>query len=165
MKKISYLLISLILLLNISACTGYKPIFSSSNIIEFKITNYSITGDKKLGNQIYSKLYNLSQITKNTSEVKNIYILINILKEKKATAKNSAGKILAYKINLSTAVTVKDFMTNNEILNENFVSSSSYEVQDQHSDTIKLEDRYIENLLNKTYQDLLLKLSENILLK
>ena len=162
MKKISYLLISLILLLNISACTGYKPIFSSSNIIEFKITDYSITGDKKLGNQIYSKLYNLSQITKNTSEVKNIYILINVLKEKNATAKNSAGKILAYKINLSTTVIVENFTTGNQILNENFASSSSYKVQDQYSETIKLENRAIENLINRTYQDLLIKLSENI---
>ena len=162
MKKISYLLISLILLLNISACTGYKPIFSSSNIIEFKITDYSITGDKKLGNQIYSKLYNLSQITKNTSEVKNIYILINVLKEKNATAKNSAGKILAYKINLSTTVIVENFTTGNQILNESFASSSSYKVQDQYSETIKLENRVIENLINKTYQDLLIKLSENI---
>ena len=162
MKKISHLLISLILLLNISACTGYKPIFSSSNIIEFKITNYSITGDKKLGNQIYSKLYNLSQTTRNTSEVKNIYILINVLKEKNATAKNSAGKILAYKINLSTTVIVENFTTGNQILNENFASSSSYKVQDQYSETIKLENRVIENLINKTYQDLLIKLSENI---
>jgi len=162
MKKISYLLISLILLLNISACTGYKPIFSSSNIIEFKITNYSITGDKKLGNQIYSKLYNLSQTTRNTSEVKNIYILINVLKEKNATAKNSAGKILAYKINLSTTVIVENFTTGNQILNESFASSSSYKVQDQYSETKKLENRVIENLINKTYQDLLIKLSENI---
>ena len=162
MKKISHLLISLILLLNISACTGYKPIFSSSNIIEFKITDYSITGDKKLGNQIYSKLYNLSQITKNTSEVKNIYILINVLKEKNATAKNSAGKILAYKINLSTTVIVENFTTGNQILNENFASSSSYKVQDQYSETMKLENRAIENLINRTYQDLLIKLSENI---
>ena len=161
MKKISYLLISLILLLKISACTGYKPIFSSSNI-EFKITDYSITGDKKLGNQIYSKLYNLSQITKNTSEVKNIYILINVLKEKNATAKNSAGKILAYKINLSTTVIVENFTTGNQILNENFASSSSYKVQDQYSESIKLENRAIENLINRTYQDLLIKLSENI---
>ena len=164
MKKISYLFISLILLINISACAGYKPVFSSSNI-KFKIADYSIIGDKKLGNKIYSKLYNLSRSNENTPEAKNIYILINVLKEKNATTKNTAGKILAYKIRLSTAVTVKDFMTNNEILNENFVSSSSYKVQDQHSDTIKLEDRTIENLLNKTYQDLLLKLSENILLK
>ena len=162
MKKISYLLISLILLLNISACTGYKPIFSSSNI-EFKITDYSITGDKKLGNQIYSKLYNLSQTTKNTSEVKNIYILINVIKEKKATAKNSAGKILAYKINLSTTVIVKNFTTGNQILNENFTSSSSYKVQDQYSETKKIENRSVENLIDKTYQDLLIKLSENIL--
>ena len=162
MKKISHLLISLILLLNISACTGYKPIFSSSNIIEFKITNYSITGDKKLGNQIYSKLYNLSQTTRNTSEVKNIYILINVLKEKNATAKNSAGKILAYKINLSTTVIVENFTTGNQILNESFASSSSYKVQDQYSESIKLENRAIENLINKTYQNLLIKLSENI---
>ena len=161
MKKISYLLISLILLLNISACTGYKPIFSSSNI-EFKITDYSITGDKKLGNQIYSKLYNLSQTTRNTSEVKNIYILINVLKEKNATVKNSAGKILAYKINLSTTVIVKNFTTGNQILNENFASSSSYKVQDRYSETIKLENRAIENLINKICQDLLIKLSENI---
>ena len=161
MKKISYLLISLILLLNISACTGYKPIFSSSNI-QFKITDYSITGDKKLGNQIYSKLYNLSQITKNTSEVKNIYILINVLKEKNATVKSSAGKILAYKINLSTTVIVKNFNTGNQILNENFAYSSSYKVQDQYSETIKLENRAIQNLINRTYQDLLIKLSENI---
>ena len=162
MKKISYLLISLIFLINISACTGYKPIFSSSNL-GFKIADYSITGDKKLGNQIYSKLYSLSQSTKNTSEIKNIYILINVSKDKNATAKDGTGKVLAYKINLSTTVTVRDFITNNEILNESLVFSSSYKVQDQHSETIKLENRSVESLINETYQDLLIKLSENIL--
>ena len=162
MKKISYLLISLILLINISACAGYKPIFSTSNL-EFKIVDYSILGDKKLGNQIYSKLYNLSQSTKNTSEIKNIYILINVSKNKNATAKNSAGKILAYKINLSTKVMIKDFTTKNQILNESFVFSSSYKVQDQHFETIRLQNRSIENLINETYQNLLIKLSENIL--
>ena len=115
-----------------------------------------------MGNQIYSKLYNLSQTTRNTSEVKNIYILINVLKEKNATTKNSAGKILAYKVDLSTTVIVKNFTTGNQILNENFTSSSSYKVQDQYSETIKLENRAIQNLINRTYQDLLIKLSENI---
>ena len=50
-----------------------------------------------------------------------------------------------------------------EILNESFVFSSSYKVQNQHSETIKLENRSIENLINETYQDLLVKLLENIL--
>ena len=162
MKKISHLLILLILLTNIYACTGYKPIYSSANL-EFKIADYSIIGDKKLGNQIYSRLYNISQSTKNTSKVKNIYILINVSKDKNATVKNSAGKTLAYKINLSTTVTVKDFITGDQILSESFAFFSSYKVQNQHSSTIKLENRSIENLINLTYQDLLIKLSENIL--
>ena len=162
MKKISHLFISFILLININACAGYEPVFSSSNL-KFKITDYSIIGDKKLGKQIYSKLYNLSKSTKDTSIAKNIYIVINVSKNKNATAKNSAGKILAYKINLSTKVVVKDFTTNNQILNESFVFSSSYKVQDQHSETIRLQNRSIENLINETYQDLLVKLSENIL--
>tara|TARA_B100001750_G_C15068473_1_gene379911 strand:+ start:37 stop:525 length:489 start_codon:yes stop_codon:yes gene_type:complete len=162
MKKISYLLILIFLFINIGACSGYKPIFSSSNL-EFKIADYSINGDKKIGNQIYSRLYNLSKSTKDTSGIKNIYILINVSKGKNATAKNSAGKILAYKINLSTEVTVKDFMTEDQILNETFVLTSSFKVQSQHSETIKLENRSIENLVNETYENLLIKLSENIL--
>ena len=162
MKKIYYYLILLVFLTNISACAGYKPIFGSTNL-EFKIADYEITGNKKIGNQIYSRLYNLSQSTKGSSNVKNIYILINTSKNKSATSKNSAGKILAYKINLSTTVTVKDFMTDNQIFSERFDFGSYYNVQVRHSETIKLENRTLENLINKTYQDLLLKLSESIL--
>ena len=162
MKKISYLLFSLVILINISACTGYKPIFGSSNL-EFEITDYSLTGNKKLGNQIYSKLYSLSKANKNSLEAKNIYISIHTSKNKNPTTKDRAGKILAYRINLSTTVLVKDSITGNEILNENFFFSSTYQVEDQFFDTKKLEDQSIENLIQKTYQDLIIKLSENIL--
>ena len=162
MKKISYLLISLIFLINIGACTGYKPIFSSSNL-EFKITDYSILGDKKLGNQIYTKLYNLSRSIKNTPETKNIYIIINMSQNKNATAKDSAGKILGYKVSLSTTITAKDLMTGNEILNETFSYSSTYKTQDELFETKKLENQIIEDLINTTYQDLLIKLSEKLL--
>ena len=48
MKKILYLFISFIILINIGACTGYKPIFGSSNL-EFKIADYSVNGDKIIG--------------------------------------------------------------------------------------------------------------------
>ena len=162
MKKISYLLILLIFLINISSCTGYKPIFSSSKV-EFKIVDYSISGDKKLGNQIYSKLYNYSKSNKNVSEANKIYILINSSQNKKATAKNSTGKILGYKINLSTTITAKNLMTGNEMLNETFSYSSTYKTQDELFETKKLENQTIENLINIIYQDLLIKLSENLL--
>ena len=162
MKKISYLLISLIFLINISACTGYKPIFGSSNL-EFKIVDYSISGDKRLGNQIYSRLYDASKATENVTGSKNIYILINSSQNKNATAKNSAGKILGYRVSLSTAITIKDLMTGNEILNETFTYSSTYKTQDELFETKKIENQTIENLINTIYEDLLIKLSEKIL--
>ena len=162
MKKISYLFILFIILINIGACTGYKPIFGSSNL-EFKIADYSISGDKNLGNQIYSKLYNLSLRSEKTPEAKNIYLLINASKEKNATAKDSAGKILGYRINLSASITIKDVMGGNQILSENFSYSSTYKTQDQYFDTVKLEKQTIENLIENLYQDLLIKLSANLL--
>ena len=164
MKKITYFIISFILLVYINACTGYQPIFGSSNL-QFKIADYSIIGNKKLGNQIYSKLYSLSKVNKNNANAKSIYISIEVSKDKDVTAKNAAGKIIEYRVSLNTNIIVKNFLTNAIILNQNFISSSSYTVQDQHSETIKLENKTIDDLVNKIYQDLLIKMSEIILTK
>ena len=162
MKKITYLTISFILLIGINACAGYKPIFSTSNL-QFEISDYSIKGDKSLGKKIYTKLYNLSQSNKNNTAVKNINISIEVSKDKTAKVKNSAGKILEYKISLNTNIEIKDYFTNDQILSHNFNYSSSYKTQDQFSDSLRLENKTIENLLDKTYQDLLIKMSEKIL--
>ena len=158
MKKITYLTISFILLIGINACAGYKPIFSTSNL-QFEISDYSIKGDKSLGKKIYTKLYNLSQSNKNNTAVKNINISIKISKDKTVQVKNSAGKILEYKISLNTNIEIKDYFTNDQILSHNFNYSSSYKTQDQFSDSLKLENKTIENLLDKTYQDLLIEMT------
>ena len=164
MKKITSVIFLFILFIYVDSCVGYKPIFGSSNL-QFEITDYSIEGDKKLGNRIYSKLYNFSRFNKNQEDIINIFITINVLKEKDATVKDSAGKILEYKISLNTTVKVKNYLTGDEIINNNFALSSSYKVQDQYSETIKLENKTTENLINQTYQELLIKLTENILSK
>ena len=89
--------------------------------MKFNISDYSIQGDKKIGNKIYKQLLNLSKANKDNNEGKNIQLLINILKEKNSTAKDKTGKILAYKISLSTNITLIDFSYGSEILNENFL--------------------------------------------
>ena len=163
MKNKNYSIISIILLIFFtSACTGYKPIFGASQV-EFEVASHSIEGNKKLGNQIYSQLYNLSKFNKNKESARSIDILINVSKDKKATAKNSSGKIMEYKLTLNTKVIIKDYLSNSEILNKNFESFSSFKVQDQHSETVKLENKTIENLLNKTFQDLLINISDSII--
>ena len=51
------------------------------------------------------------------------------------------------------------------ILNQTFISSLSYRAQDQYADTIKLEAKSTEDLINNTYYKLLNKLSQKILIK
>ena len=164
MKKISYLITTFILFFCITSCSGYKPIFISSNI-EFKITNYTINGDKKLGNQLYSKLYALSKTNENSTNAKSLDIKIDVSKNKDATAKNSQGKILEYKIILTSNIIIQDILADEEILNKNFTYSTTYKVQDQFSETVKLENKSIKDLINTTYHDLLIKISEKILLQ
>ena len=163
MKKIAYLIISIIFLNFINACAGYKPIYTTD--LQFEIADYSIKTNKKLGRQIYSKLYNLSKSNKKNAETKSITIIIDTTKNKTATAKNSAGKVLEYRIILINDIIIKDYLTDDEILSQTFSYSSTYKVQDQHSETIKLENKSIEDLINKTYQNLLIKMTKTIFAK
>jgi len=161
MKKKTHLIYSFILLIFINGCVGYEPIFRSGNI-QFKIADYSVHGNKILGNKIYSKLYSLSKSTKDDQNIRSINLVIEVSKDKQAKSKSSSGKILDYKITLNTKIKITDFVSNNEILTQNFSSSLTYKVQDQQSDTIILENKSIENLIDKIYQKLYIELSENI---
>ena len=161
MKRISSLIILFILVSFISACAGYKPLYTTK--LQFEIADYSIKSDKKLGKQIYSKLFSLSKSTKKNENTKSINIIIDVSKNKNATAKDDAGKILEYKIILNSKIIAKDYLTSSELLNQNFNYFSSYKVQDQNSETIKLENKTIENLIDKTFQNILIQLSQNLL--
>ena len=161
MKKTIYFIFSFVLLILINECTGYKPIFSSSNL-QFKIADYTIEGNKVLGKKIYAKLYSISQSSENDQNARSVDFFINVSKDKNASVKNSAGKILEYKITLNSEIKVKDFITDDQILNQTFTFSLTYDVQNQQSDTVKLENRSIEAMIDKTYQELLIKLSQSI---
>ena len=163
MIKNIYFSFLFITLLSFNGCSGYKPIFSSNNL-DFTITKYTINGDKKLGKQLYSKLYNLSK-SKKVNKNRNIILLINISTNKNETSKDSTGKVLEYKITLKAKIEILNSSNENVILNEVFVESSNYKVQSRYSETLKLENTTIENLINQAYQDLLIKFAQNIDLK
>ena len=162
MKKLSSIIISILILNLAYACAGYKPIYTTD--LQFEIVDYSIIKNKEIGRQIYSKLYGLSKSSsKNKAETRSINIKIDTSKDKSATNKDSSGKILNYKITVTSIITIEDYLTNSEILNQKFSYSSTYKVQDQYSETIKLENKTIENIISKTYQDLLIVMSEKML--
>ena len=164
MKKNTFTILLIVLLIFINGCSGYKPIFSSTNL-EFDIANYSLEDNKTLGEKIYSRLKRASKLNGNNENVRKIDILIKASQNKKATAKDASGKILQYKISLNIDVKIKDYLTEDEILNETYSSSFTYKIQSQYSDTLKLEERSINQLVDKTYQQILIKLSENIITK
>ena len=164
MKKNTFTTLLIVLLIFINGCSGYKPIFNSTNL-EFDIANYSLEDNKTLGEKIYSRLKRASKLNGNNENVRKIDILIKASQNKKATVKDSSGKILQYKISLNIDVKIKDYLTEDEILNETYSSSFTYKIQNQYSDTLKLEERSINQLIDKIYQQILIKLSENIITK
>jgi hypothetical protein len=164
MKKITYLVFAFIMLVFVSECIGYKPIFNSTNI-QFDIADYSIEGDKIIGKKIYSRLHRLSKSEINDQNITSVKLLIDTSKNKEATVKDNVGKILEYKITIKIKIITIDFITDKKILNQTFISSLTYKVQDQHYDTVKLENKSVENLINKISQEILIKLSQKITTK
>jgi len=163
MKKIIHILLLIMLIASVGSCAGYKPVFQSSNL-NFKISKYKITGDKSIGNQIYYKLNSLSKSFGSKSKNKDNYsFIINVIKDKKADVKNSAGEVLYYKINLITNIVINNLDVNEEIFNEHFNLSSSFKVEEQYSETITVENKLIGDLINKTYEDFIIKLSARII--
>ena len=161
MKKKLLIVASFFIFICLTSCAGYKPIYGSSNV-HFTIADYSIKGDKKLGNQIYSKLLNISKYNKNNPSAQSINISIETSKEKIPTVKNATGKIIEYKINLNVFINVKDYLTDKLILNQNINYSSSYKVQELHSETVILEKKTTENLIDQIYENLLIRITKNI---
>ena len=159
MNKKIYFPLLLILLFFLYNCAGYEPIFSPTGI-NFEIKNHNIEGDKSIGKNIYSKLNVLSKANKNNPSKKNVKLLINASKDKTAFSKNISGKIVSYKITINIKVNIIDEATNKTLLNETFINSQVYKVQDQYSDTTMLENRTIEALIEQTYETLLIQISE-----
>ena len=163
MKIVNYLALSCFFTTFIffNSCGGYKPIFNSTNL-NFEISSHLVSGDIRLGNQLYTKINKSAQKNKDQKSPYNFNIFINILKNKEATVKNTTGKILEYKIILNTNFKAEDAFTKEEFINSQLTYSTTYKIREKHFDTIKAENKAVENLIDKIYQELLISLSEII---
>ena len=77
MRKIIYSIFILVIFILINQCSGYKPIFSTTDI-QFKIVDKEIKGNKPLGNRLYSKLHVLSKSKKNEEKIRNIVLILQV---------------------------------------------------------------------------------------
>ena len=150
LKKIFFIILSLNLLNN----CDYKPVYSSQNKIDYKIVIASFSGDKDINNLIAT---NIKRNSKEESG-KIVEIVFNTEYTKNVLAKNSAGSITDYQIDVVTAKIIKK-----EKNSENFLVKENFNFQKM---TDKYEEKNYErnikkNLANSISEKLILRLAVN----
>tara|TARA_B100002051_G_scaffold250520_1_gene262010 strand:+ start:831 stop:1286 length:456 start_codon:yes stop_codon:yes gene_type:complete len=148
LKKIFFIILSLNLLNN----CDYKPVYSNQNKIDYKIVIASFSGDKDINNLIAT---NIKRNSKEESG-KIVEIVFNTEYTKNVLAKNSAGSITDYQIDVVTAFIIKK-----EKNSENFLVKENFNFQKM---TDKYEEKNYErnikkNLANSISQKLILRLA------
>ena len=148
LKKIFFIVLSLSLLNNCQ----YKPIYSSQNKIDYKIIITSFTGDKDINNFINANLIRSSKESSN----KIVNISFDTQYSKNVLAKNTAGTITDYQINIVTTFTIRK-----ENSYESFPVNEKFNFQKM---TDKYEEKNYEqnikkNLASSISQKLILRLA------
>ena len=146
-KKI-LIIFSLILL---TSCE-YKPIYSSANKSNYKITVTELTGDKKLNKFIVENLTRNSE--KDSNQIVNIKI--NTKYTKSILAKDSSGNATDYQVNaLTTFLIDRNLVTKKFDINEKFNFQKMSDKYEEKS----YEENIKKNLAKSISQKLILRLS------
>ena len=139
LKKIFFIILSISLLSNCQ----YKPIYSSQNKIDYKIIITSFTGDKDINNFINANLIRSSKESSN----KIVNISFDTQYSKNVLAKNTAGTITDYQINIVTTFTIRK-----ENSYESFPVNEKFNFQKM---TDKYEEKNYENNIKRNLADLI----------
>ena len=147
-KKIFFIILTLIFF---TSCE-YKPIYSSSNKSDYKITITEQSGDKKLNKFLVEYLLRNSQ--KNSNKIVNIKI--NTTYSKIIIAKDSAGNVTNYQANALITFLVERNQTSEKFdINEKFNFQKMSDKYEEKS----YEENIKKNLAKSISQKLILRLS------
>ena len=150
MKKLS--IIVLLLIFFFTTNCGFKAIDQS------EITNFDIAEIETAGNSIINfKLKNKLQFNSKNNDKELIKILLKTTKNKKVKERNIKNQITKYEINVSVNVAVNVI---NKKLSKKFSINKvgSYNVNKQHSITIRNEKKLIELLTDDLSGEILYEL-------
>lgn len=148
MKILKKTLQSVFLTLFLFGC-GYKVV-NYSEINNFNIVSIDTTGNKRINYKIKNKL--LFNSSKNDKRL--IKINLKTTKEKKVKEKNFRNEITKYQINIKVKVSYSEI--NNLKKNQfEIMKSGSYNVADQHSNTLDNEQKIVELLVENIKDQIL----------
>ena len=154
MNKFKKILIFLILICTISACS-YKPIFLKKDY-DFKIEKVSLSGDKNVNSIINRKL---KFFTNNSKTYKKTYFIkLDTNKVRKIISKDSEGDPSKFEIIIVTNYQIKNIekiLLNKEIKLKNIYNNESDKFKLEQSEKIiienlseKIVDTIISSIIN-----------------
>ena len=112
----------------LSSCTGYKPIFSPTNI-DFIVTKINYDPKDKISKKLESKILNVSS----NSSSKQIKLILNSTKEERTLSKDKKGNPLIFEISITTNLQI--IFKNDE--NKKFIFNEKFNYNNQ-SDKFEL---------------------------
>ena len=148
MKRKKIYIFCLSFLISLSAC-GFKSMNQLKQKSYF-VQQIKLDGDKRIGYFIKNEIL----LNSSTSAEKTIDIDLVVNKKKEIKEKNISGKITSYMVTLNIDLSVINVISSKKIENR-FTKSSSYNVANNHSDTISNEKNTIENLAEIITEDII----------
>ena len=143
-------ILTLIFILNFLSSCEYKPIYSSSNKLNYRIIITDFSGDKKLNKYIVENLKRNSQ----KSSVEIISVKINSKYSRKVLAKNTLGSTTDYQ-----ARAITEFEINKNEIIEKLVIDEKFNYQ-------KILDSYEEKSYEQTIKsNLATSISQKLILR
>ena len=148
MKKICLL----VLVLFLTNCSGYKPIFSTKDV-NFFIDKIIITDNDKISYKIKKKLKPYS--SENTNKIK-INLNINSSKEIKIIAKDNKGDALMFNLIINSSIEI----LSNDIIEKKykFVEKFTFKNQANKFELEQYKRSLEEELIDKIFEKLILNL-------
>ena len=141
-------LYTLIFLIALTSC-GFKPLNQLKQESYF-VEKVELSGDKRIGYVIKNEIsLNSFPGAKNIISVK-----LDVNKRKEIKEKNVAGNISSYNIILDIDFYLEN-MENSKKIEKKFTKSASYDVADNHSDTLSNEKNTTKNLSEETTKDII----------
>ena len=133
-KKIFFV----ILFLSFLQSCGYQPLLSSKNQ-KFSIVNINIYGDKKLARTLGN------YFTEIENADNNLILEITADKKKLVSNKTSIGASSEYTVTINFNIKVISEADNKVIFTQNFTSTSSFKTSKVHLDTLRRENKIVDN--------------------
>ena len=142
----------LILVLFLTGCSGYKPVFSTKDV-NFFINQIIITDNDKISYKIKKKMKPYS--SENTNKIK-INLSINSSKEVKIIAKDNKGDALMFNLVINSSIEI----LSNDMVEKKYQFTEKFTFKNQ---TNKFElDQYKrsleDELIDKIFEKLILNL-------